>query len=333
MKQPFELLEAEIADWMGYRPEQVVCCSSGTAAVHLALEALQLPPGSEVITGDFNMVAVPRAIVLAGLTPMFVDCDERLLMDVRMTREASYATPRLHTVVATHIYGRQVDMEYLHNYLRSENTFVVEDMAELHGVRPHGGTDAACWSFYRNKVVHGEEGGAVAFKNPDHATLARQLRCLGFTSAHDFDHVPRGHNYRMSNLHAEPIRSNLQEVEANLEQRREVEEWYDAACLPEWRMPPRDSVWVYDVRVPGLTRQRQRCVVARLVEAGIMARMSFLPMSAQREFKGCRTTSTAEAYSASEDVFYLPCDPGTVTEASCRRAFEVVREALMETRE
>lgn len=82
--QPFELLEREFADWNGLDPAGMVACASGSAALHLALEAMRLPPGSEVITSDFNMVAVPRAIVMAGLVPVFVDCDERLLMDMEL---------------------------------------------------------------------------------------------------------------------------------------------------------------------------------------------------------------------------------------------------------
>lgn len=80
--ESYQQLELQWAEFNDLDPAGMVVCASGTAALHLALESLQLPPGSEVITGDFNMIAVPRAIAMAGLTPVFVDCDERLLMDL-----------------------------------------------------------------------------------------------------------------------------------------------------------------------------------------------------------------------------------------------------------
>mgnify|MGYP000263818837 CR=1 FL=1 len=101
----------------------------------------------------------------------------------------------------------------------------MEDRAEAHGV-DFGDyiPDAACWSFYRNKIVAGEEGGAIAFKNPRHASVAKSLRSLGFTTSHDFYHVPRGHNYRLANCLAQLVLSSLANVDANLAKRRQLEE-------------------------------------------------------------------------------------------------------------
>jgi len=161
--RPHEQLEAELAKWitecgLTVSPEQVVACSSGTAALHLAFEALQLPQGSEVVMSDFNMIACPRAVSLAGLKPVFVDCGDDLLLDT--SKVAKHFGGSTKSILQTWIYGRvdENDRQYISGITRQCGVSVVEDMAEVHGVAPHEDTDAACWSFYKNKIVAGEEG-------------------------------------------------------------------------------------------------------------------------------------------------------------------------------
>lgn len=339
--EAYQRLEVEIADWAGYTPEQVVVCSSGTAALHIALESLRLPLGSEVITGDFNMVAVPRAIKLAGLIPLFVDCDERLLIDPDKVEEAvedaydgvgnSNWKPgrRISAVIATHIYGRRCDMFRLRKATESLNIVLIEDLAEAHGVEPYV-SDAACWSFYKNKIIAGEEGGAVAFRdygNEGIAERARSLRSLGFTPEHDFNHIPRGHNYRLANCLAEKVLESLEMYNSNMTRRRALEAEYDFHCPEDWEMPERDAQWVFDVRIPGLTREKQTDIVKALNAERIAARHSFLPMSSLEEFKTCRRVGGENARKASNEVFYLPLGPETAPDTPSR-AFATIRRLL-----
>jgi perosamine synthetase len=321
--EAYQELEQRFGEWAGVR--NVVGCNSGTAALHLALEALKLPSGSEVVVPDFTMVACARAVTLAGLVPVFVDCGDDLLIRPDLIREA--ITPRAGAIMAVHVYGRRCDMAAIH---RGNAHYVVEDLAEAHGVSPHPETDAACFSFYRNKIIAGEEGGAVAFREPEKATLARSLRSLGFTDAHDFTHIPRAHNYRLANSLASLILASLSNVEANIARRREIEGWYDAACPAEWRMPRRDAVWCYDLRIPGLTAERQTRIVRALQAAGIAARHGFKPMFSQEEYKGCRYVGAGNSVRLSREVLYLPLLPD-VTREQAARAFAVVRENLVST--
>lgn len=184
-------------------------------------------------------------------------------------------------------------------------TPIIEDLAEAHGINPHPGSFAACWSFYKNKIIHGEEGGMVAFRNKDAADLARSLRSLGFTKDHDFMHIPRGMNYRMSDVHADLIIDSLADVEDNLQYREFLTGMYDTYVPENWRMPKRAVNWVYDVRVPGLTTPVQNCIVNTLKSEGIQARHCFKPMTIQPEFSN-RQPVSPNALRLSQEVIYLP---------------------------
>jgi perosamine synthetase len=205
---------------------------------------------------------------------------------------------------------------------------IVEDMAEVHGLVPHPDTDAACWSFYKNKIVAGEEGGAVYFKDRPAAERARELRTLGFNDSHDFFHRPRGHNYRLANCLAEKITKSLAQFEANLLARKNIEAIYDSHCPSENRMPPREVPWVYDIRVRGSSFDAQYELVHKLNQAGIPARHGFKPMTHQTEydnFKACTNGLLHVAGLLASEIIYLPIRPGVTTEMEVEQAFEIIK--------
>lgn len=318
--QAYEKLEQQWAEFNGLDPAGMVACSSGTAALHLALEAL--PNCTRYLLPNFTMVACARAVVLAGGLPGFLDCDDKLLMDFALLPRGNGVS---RCIMPVHIYGRRCDMAQLQNWRAnwpSSPTFVVEDLAEAHGIKPHPATDAACWSFYSNKIVHGEEGGAVWFRNLEHAALARQLRCLGFTDAHDFMHVPRGHNYRMSNMHATVILDSIKRYCYNISRRRALESWYDGHMPLGVQMPARDVPWVYDIKLPGYVHTTE--LVRVLNHNGIAARLAFKPMTLQPEFSTALRYGGNNAVEASNSILYLPLDKPDLQE----RALAIVLSAL-----
>ncbi len=301
--QAFERLEEEFGKWAGVH--NVVACSSGTSALHLALEALQLPLGSEVLVPEFTMIACARAVTMAGLKPVFVDCGDDLLMDVDKLDDN--LTGNTVAVMPVHVYGRRCDMDVVATLAADNGLMVVEDLAEAHGVPVHPNTDAACWSFYRNKIVAGEEGGAVAFKIKANADYARELRSVGFTEDHNFLHSPRGFNARLSNANAELILENLKYVEGGLTSRQWVKSRYDELVPEEWRMPQRDVVWVYDVRIPEVDLD---AVIRYCNGHEVAARHGFKPMSMQPEYrKRAVDYQQLNAYQLSQEILYLPVDP------------------------
>lgn len=312
--EPYQQLEARIRDWC--QREQAVVCNSGTAALHLALESLNLPTKSEVVLPDFTMVACARAVILAGHIPVFVGCDENGLIDMAMLKRVVKRHTKV--VMVVHVYGRAVNMTAVHEVAR--DAVVIEDLAEAHGVQPHPMTTAACWSFYKNKVIGGEEGGAIAYNSARFAHRARQLRSLGFTDTHDFWHIPRGHNYRLANCLASLIHDSFQLYDSNLRQRRHIEAMYNMFCPVGLKMPHRDVPWVYDVRV----KDGMDAKVKALQAAGIAARHAFKPMHLLPEFSDFGYFGDSTSRELSETLLYLPLL--NVTEHEIRKAFAILKE-------
>ncbi len=337
-------LEQEFSKWAGV--DNTVACNSGTAALHIALQSLALPPGSTVICPDFTMVACARAIIMAGLVPKFVDCDDNLNMDIELLGAAidgwsnnsagrgnvNYGNELVSAVLAVHIYGRALDMPSIIDLAKKHDIMVIEDLAEIHGIHPHPNTDAACWSFYKNKVIAGEEGGIVAFpQRKAAAAAARRMRTLGFDNAHDFNHCPGGHNYRLANCLADKVLVSLGQVQENIVKRVIAESRYDEYCPTEWRMPKRDIPWVYDIRIPGMVSADQQSIISQLHGKGIAARHAFKPMSHQEEFKRCdllTETSRHKALTASREVIYLPLTPEQVDSRVAAEAFDIIRQTV-----
>lgn len=307
--EAYELFEKEFSRKFA-KDMFVVACSSGTAALHLALETFNLPLGSEVILPNYCMVACARAVVLAGLKPVFVDCEPTTFnIDAKLLNKA--ISKSTSAVLVVHNYGRKCDMNEIVFQIQNKDASIgiVEDLAEGHGINPNFYTDVACWSFYKNKIVAGEEGGAVSFRHRTYRNKAKSLRSLGFTDEHNYTHIPRGHNYRMSNAHAKLINANMAEYGRNSRLRERLVDIYEIDCKLDYRMPLRDANWVYDFRIPGLTRAIQKEIVETLRKEGIPARYGFVPMSLQDEFKNCTLISevnNAERFYT--EIIYLNLD-------------------------
>lgn len=314
----------------------VVACASGSAALHLALEALPANIGQKVILPDLCMVACARAIKLAGLEPVFVDCGDDLNMDVGLLSEA-FRPGETRAIMAVHTYGKLCNMDGIHAVIGRYPVFVIEDMAETHGLPVHPQTDAACWSFYKNKIIAGAEGGAVAFHKhlSKSASLARQLRSHGFTDKHDFMHVPRGWNYRISDIHAELVLKSLLDYEQNVASRIQTAGTYTAVFPKQWTYSWQcRAPWVYPLWIPRMSNtacpNAVNKIVKQLKDYGIEARHCFKPMSMQPEFLGCLVVGERKAWELCFEVFYLPLGPETWKncEATAIEVLKVVTSVL-----
>lgn len=307
--QAYEELEQRLGEWCGN--SNVVACSSGTSALQLALETLDLPKGSEVILPEYTMIACARAVTMAGLVPVFVDCKEDLT--INGNNLAAKLTDKTKAVMVVHVYGRECDMFSVNHFADRYGLAVIEDLAEAHGLAPNPRTDAACWSFYKNKIVAGEEGGAIAFHDEGLMWRAKELRCLGLTDAHNFIHTRGGMNARLSNANAQQIIDSLNWFPLGLTCRIEIERWYNEIVPREWQMPARHVPWVYDVRLPTDHAEQTR-IVTWLNEQGVPARHGFRPMSEQPEYLS--NYKHLVAYRMSKEVMYLPIYPDMTKETT-----------------
>ncbi len=272
-----------------------VAVSSGTAALHLAMVALGIGPGDEVIVPDLTMIAVANSVTYTGARPVPVDAErETWNLDPDLVEAA--VTPRTRAIIAVHTYGHPVRMDRLMEVARDRRLRVVEDAAEAigseyRGVRVGGLGDLGCFSFYANKVITTGEGGMVVANDASLAARVRSLADQGFGARERFRHEVVGFNYRLTNLQAALGFAQLERVEELVEARRRNASRYEGqlADIADLVRPPqaawaKNVYWMYSV----LLRAERRSEIARrlLEEFGIETRPFFVPISEQPVYHG-----------------------------------------------
>ncbi|MFB6978007.1 DegT/DnrJ/EryC1/StrS family aminotransferase [Streptomyces scopuliridis] len=297
--------ESEFAAYNGIA--HGVACSSGTTALTLALRALGVGPGDEVIVPEFTMIATAWAVTYTGATPVFVDCGDDLNIDVSLIEEK--ITPRTKVIMPVHIYGRRCDMAAIMDLAHEYNLRVVEDSAEAHGVRPVA--DIACFSLFANKIITAGEGGICLTDDRHLADQMAHLRAMAFTKDHSFLHKKLAYNFRMTSMQAAVALAQTEQLDTILETRREIERRYDEGLSGIdgiTLMPPRDVLWMYDLRA-----ERREELRDFLADEGIETRLFFKPMSRQPGYLHPDWPSL-KASRFSEDGFYLPTHTGLTAE-------------------
>ncbi|MEV7097600.1 DegT/DnrJ/EryC1/StrS family aminotransferase [Amycolatopsis sp. NPDC051045] len=276
-----------------------VACSSGTTALTLALRALGIGPGDEVIVPEFTMIASAWAVTYTGATPVFVDCADDLNIDVSLIEPK--ITPRTKAIMPVHIYGRRCDMDAIMELAYEYNLCVVEDSAEAHGVRPVG--DIACFSLFANKIIASGEGGICLTDDARLASQMKHLRGMAFNRDHTFLHKKIGYNFRMTNLQAAVATAQVAQLDSILDLRASIEARYDAGLrdVPGVTlMPARDVLWMYDIRCSRRDELREF-----LASEGIETRVFFKPMSRQPMYLD-PVWPSLKANRFAEDGLYLP---------------------------
>ena len=218
--------------------EHATTVSNGTVAIHLALEALGIGPGDEVIVPTLTYIASVNTILQTGATPIFVDSLENTWqIDPKDVKRK--ITPRTKAVMAVHLYGLPCDMDPLISICNAHNIYLVEDCAEAFGTRykgQHAGTfgDIATFSFFGNKTITTGEGGMVVAKNVSVLEKAYHLKNQGVSSKQEYWHDTVAYNYRMTNICAAIGLAQLEKATEIIEKKREIAAWYkeDLIGLP-----------------------------------------------------------------------------------------------------
>ena len=204
--------------------------SSGTTALHLALVALGIVPGDEVITVANTLIATSEAISQTGAKVVFVDIDEKTYnLDISKLEEK--ITARTKAIIPVHLFGQSADMEAIMQIARTKNLKVIEDasqahLAEFKGKRVGSFGDAACFSFYpgKNLGAYGDAGIVVT----NHQTLAQKMRILSnHGRINKYEHLVEGYNYRLDTLQAAVLNVKLKYLDQWTQKRRQIAHLYD----------------------------------------------------------------------------------------------------------
>jgi nucleotide sugar dehydrogenase len=244
-----EAFERELAAFTG--APHAVALSSGTAALHLALRALGVGPGDEVVTVSHSFIATANAIRHCGAEPVFVDVEPRTF-NIDPRRVEAALGPRTKAILCVHQIGMPCDLGALLALAQERGVFLVEDAAcavgsevQLDGKwerigRPHG--DIACFSFHPRKIVTTGDGGAITTARADWAERVRSLRQHGTLDGKTFREV--GWNFRMTDIQAAVGRKQLERLPRLVARRRELAAAY-ARALPGIRgvRPPLEPSW------------------------------------------------------------------------------------------
>ncbi|MBI3047187.1 MAG: DegT/DnrJ/EryC1/StrS family aminotransferase [Acidobacteria bacterium] len=324
--------EEEFAAYCGVR--HGVGVNSGTDALTLALRALGLQPGGEVITTSNTAIPTVSAIVAAGGTPRFVDIDpDTYLMDVAQLEQA--VTPRTRCIVPVHLFGQCVDMQAVEDVAVRRGVAVLEDCAqstgaEYRGRRAGSMSHVAAFSFYPTKVL-GAYGDAGMIVSADErlAARARRLRVYGTDGSYYAEE--QGYNSRLDELHAEILRRKLRRIEQYIARRRELARRYDeqlrgsGLVLPAARPDNRHVYHLYVVRHPARDR-----IMTALADRGIDVGIHYpWPIHLMRGYAdlGYREGALPVTERIAREIFSLPMYP-SLTDAEQDRVCEALREVV-----
>jgi len=289
-------LEEGMAQVAGQR--HGVAVANGSVALDVAVAALGIGPGDEVILPSFTIIACASAVIRAGATPVLVDSDP-VTWNIDPAQIETKITPRTKAIMVVHIYGLPVDMDPVLDIARRHALKIIEDSAEQIGqhyrsrtgmLRPVGSFgDVATFSFYPNKHVTTGEGGMVLTGDDALAERCRSLRNLCFGKTRRFVHDELGWNFRMSNLQAAVGVAQLERLPQTVEKKRRIGAWYDELLADldvAERLPARtayaDNVhWVYGIVLKETVAFDAEEAMRRLAALGIGTRPFFWPMHEQ----------------------------------------------------
>ena len=310
-----ERFEAAFAEFCDVK--HAAACSNGTVALHLALRALELDEGEEVIVPSLTFVATANAVAYCGATPVFADSDAGTWnMDVAHVE--SLVTPRTRGIIAVHLFGLPADMHGLRSVADRHGLFLVEDAAEAHGARYHGRAagslgDVATFSFYGNKILTTGEGGMVTTGDAGIDAKIRRLKGQGMDPDRRYWFPQMGYNYRLTNVAAAIGLAQLERADWHLGRRAEIAAGYRELLGHEpqvrFQAVPKDHVhanWMTSVVLEGVDERQRDAAMAHLLEHGVETRPFFPPMHRLPMYARGNSISLPIAESLSERGLSLP---------------------------
>lgn len=301
-----------------------IAVSNGSAALDVAIKALNLPKGSEVIVPSFTIISPLTSIITAGLTPVLVDSDpDTWNMNVNQLEEK--INENTSAILVVHIYGLPVEMDKIEELAKKYQLKIIEDAAEMHGQKYKGRKcgsfgDISTFSFYPNKHITTGEGGMIVTDDENLKERCQSFRNLCFSKHRRYYHEDIGWNYRMTNLQAALGVAQLEKIQVHIDIKRKVGITYnnllsevkDKVQLPIPVTNYAENIyWVYGLVAQ--SEQQRNYIIEQLKKDKIGTRTFFWCMHEQPIFQKMNLF-TNESYPVAEKLartgFYIPTGLG-----------------------
>ena len=330
--------ENEFSTYIGRK--NGIAVANGSAALDVAVRAMNLEKGSEVIVPTFTIISPVQSLVKEGLIPVLVDVDpETFNMDVSAIEDK--ITDKTAAILVVHIYGFPVDMDPVIELASKYELRIIEDAAEMHGQEYKGRKcgsfgDISVFSFYPNKHITTGEGGMILTDDDDLAERCRQLKNLCFIPARRFVHEEFGWNYRMTNLQAALGVAQLEQIDSVITRKREIGNRYSQNLkgisrvkLPAVKNSYAQNIsWVYAL----VAESEELCdhIQSELKKHKIGTRPFFWCMHEQPVFQKMgffKNESYPHAEKIARNGFYIPAGLG-ISDAEIDIVSEKIREII-----
>ena len=286
--------ESMFADYIGTKHALTV--SNGTVALHVALLALGIGPGDEVIVPALTYIATANAVTYTGATPVFTD-SEPDTWNMCPDSIERLITPKTKAIIAVHLYGHPCDMGKINSVAKRNNLYVIEDAAEAIGseyanekVGRFG--DIATFSFYGNKTITTGEGGMVVTNDDELANKVRLLKGQGMSPVRRYWFDVIGYNYRMTNMQAAIGCAQMERIEELVAKKRQVASWYDELLsgikditLPVEKSYAKNTYWMYSILIDSKSETERDAFMEYLSKNGIDTRPFFYLMTDMMPYK------------------------------------------------
>ncbi|MES2588244.1 MAG: DegT/DnrJ/EryC1/StrS family aminotransferase [Bacteroidota bacterium] len=314
-----------------------IAVSNGSAALDIAVKALGLGSGDEVIMPTFTIISPAQSVVTAGALPVLIDCEiDTWNMDVSQIE--AKITSKTKAILVVHIYGLPVDMDPILDLCKKYKLFLIEDAAEMHGQTYKGRKcgsfgDISIFSFYPNKHITTGEGGMLVCNDETLAERCKKLRNLAFEpNGRRFVHNEIGWNYRMTNLQAALGIAQLEKIDFHIQRKHEIGLKYWSALqdikgfsLPILKTDFAENIfWIFGLVAE--TEQKQVEMLSKLAENKIGTRPFFWCMHEQPVFQKMglfKNESYPNAEKIARNGFYIPSGLG-LSDEEIEKVIEVM---------
>ncbi|MFH1439840.1 MAG: DegT/DnrJ/EryC1/StrS family aminotransferase [Candidatus Woesearchaeota archaeon] len=293
-----EEFESKFADFCGVK--HGISCCNGTVAIHLALLAVGIKEGDEVIIPNYTFAATANAILYCGAKPILIDAEkDTWCINPKLIKDK--ITKNTKAIIPVHIYGHPCNMDPIMEIAKENNLFVIEDCAEAHGAeyKSKDGTwrqvgsigNIGCFSFYGNKIISTGEGGMCTTNNEKLADKMRLLKDHGMKKGKRYWHDIIGYNYRLTNIQAAVGLAQLEKIDEFIEKRIKIAKKYNellkdvkGIILPPEKEWAKNVFWLYCILINDFPISRDELII-KLKENGIDSRKFFYPLNIMQPYK------------------------------------------------